>query len=112
MKVLLILLAAYALFPLTWTLYLAIMNLSAHRDKLHGFAKFNAYCVVLPIGLALDAMLNLIVCFAFLRAPEDWLLTGTLKRHIINDDGWRGKVAAWICTNLLDPFDPSGTHCK
>jgi ABC-type sugar transport system permease subunit len=112
MKIIIVLAAIYALFPLTWVLYLAIMNLSGHRNELKGFARFNAYCIVLPTGYLFDALLNLIVCAIFLRFPQDWLLTGTLKRYLNTDTGWRCAVAAWICANLLDPFDPSGAHCN
>ncbi len=111
MKIFSMLVLIYTLLMLTWVLYLAIMNLSGHRDSLRGFARFNAYCVVLPIGYLFDGALNLIVCGIFLRRPRDWLLTGTLKRYLNTDNGWRCAVAAWVCTNLLNPFDPKGTHC-
>ena len=111
MKLFFLLLAAYALPVLVWVLYLAIMNLSERREKLRGFAKFNAYFIVLPIGYLFDGFLNLVVCLIFMRKPQDWLLTGTLKRYLNTDDGWRCKVAASLCTDWLDPFDPNGTHC-
>ena len=106
-------LAVYALFVVCWVLYLAIMNIAAHRQQLHPFAKFNAYLIVLPIGYMADAALNLIACVIFQRLPRDWLLTGTLKR-IRNTEpsgSWREQLAAWICTHLLNQFDPKGTHC-
>ncbi len=105
--------AGYALLIVTWVLYLAIMNIAAHRHALHPFARFNAYLVVLPIGYLADAALNLIACSIFLRRPRDWLLTGTLQR-IRNTEppgSWREGLAAWICTHLLNQFDPKGTHC-
>lgn len=111
MSALLLAVAAYGLLVVTWVLYLAIMNLSAHRHEMGPFARFNAYCVVLPIGYLFDAALNLLVCALFLRWPRDWLLTGTLKRHINTNDGWRCSVSAWVCEHLLNPFDPKGTHC-
>lgn len=101
----------YAVFVICWILYLAIMNLSRVRRDLHPFAKFNAYVIVLPIGYVFDALLNLLVCGIFLRLPRDWLLTGTLKRMIATDDGWRCATAAWICEHLLNQFDPKGKHC-
>jgi hypothetical protein len=111
MKLLLVFGIAYIVLIFTWVLYLAIMNLSEHRASLTGVVKFHAYCIVLPVGYVFDAILNLMICLAFLRRPRDWLLTGTLKRYLNTDTGWRSAVAAWMCTNLLDPFDPSGTHC-
>lgn len=111
MSVLVYILGAYAFVVLCWVLYLAIMNLAEHFDGLHPVAKFHAYCIILPVGYAFDFALNLMVCVAFLRLPKDWLLTGTLKRTINTDDTWRSDVAAWICQNLLDTFDPKGKHC-
>ena len=104
-------LGAWTLFVLCWILYLAIMNLAEHRDRLHPVAKFHAYFVILPVGYVVDALLNLMVCAIFLRIPRDWLLTGTLKRTINNNDGWRCATAAWICEHLLNQFDPKGRHC-
>lgn len=103
--------AAWALFVLCWVLYLAIMSLAEHRDRLHPVAKFHAYFVILPVGYVVDALLNLLACVIFLRVPRDWLLTGTLKRTIATDDGWRCDVAAWVCEHLLNQFDPKGRHC-
>lgn len=103
--------ACYAIFVICWILYLAIMNLAEHRDKLHPVAKFHAYFVILPVGYVVDALLNLLVCAIFMRVPRDWLLTGTLKRTIAADDGWRCATAAWICEHLLNQFDPKGKHC-
>ena len=111
MSIVTYILGAYAFVVLCWVLYLAIMNLAEHFDSLHPVAKFNAYCIILPVGYALDFALNLAVCAAFLRRPRDWLLTGTLKRTINTDDSWRADVAAWICTHLLNQFDPKGKHC-
>jgi len=103
--------AVWILSVLCWVLYLAIMNLAEHRHALHPVAKFHAYVVILPIGYVVDAALNLLVCAIFLRRPRDWLLTGTLKRTIATDDGWRCATAAWVCEHLLNQFDPKGRHC-
>ena len=39
------------------------------------------------------------------------LVTTRLKRLHASDDGWRTALAAYVCQNLLDPFDPTGDHC-
>ena len=111
MSLLLIIPAFWALVVLCWVLYLAIMNLAEHRHALHPVAKFHAYAVILPIGYVVDALLNLMVCAIFLRRPRDWLLTGTLKRTINTDNGWRCTFSAAVCQYLLNPFDPNGKHC-
>lgn len=95
----------------TWVLYLAVMNLAANRRELTPVPKAIAYGIVLPIGYLCDAVLNLHFCVIVWRPPRDWLLTGTLKRTLNNEQGWRESTAAWICGHLLDPFDPKGTHC-
>lgn len=108
-----LILSGYAVAVVCWVLYLAIMNLSRVRQQLHPFAKFNAYCIILPIGYAFDAALNLIACALFMRIPRDWLLTGTLQRIRNTEPSgkWREKLAAWVCTHLLNQFDPKGRHC-
>lgn len=105
--------AVYALFVICWVLYLAIMNIARVRHDLHPFAKANAYLVILPIGYIADALLNLLACAIFLRRPQDWLLTGTLKRIQATEPpgSWRETVAAWVCMHLLNQFDPKGRHC-
>lgn len=111
MSIAALVIGCYAVFVICWILYLAIMNLARVRQDLHPFAKFNAYVVVLPIGYAFDVVLNLLVCAIFMRWPRDWLLTGTLKRTINTDNGWRCTFSSAVCQYLLNPFDPSGKHC-
>jgi hypothetical protein len=49
----------------------------------------------------------------FFEQPQELLLTARLKRYHgpAYAGSWRARLAAWICTHLLDPFDPSGKHC-
>lgn len=111
MSIIAYILGTYAFMVLCWVLYLAIMNLAEHFDRLHWFAKFNAYCIILPVGYAFDMILNVLMCAVFMRLPKDWLLTGTLKRMINTEAGWRVSAAGWICEHLLNPWDPKGKHC-
>lgn len=111
MSIIVTLFGTYVFIVLCWVLYLAIMNLAEHFDSLHPVAKFHAFCIILPVGYAFDFALNLLVCLVFFQQPKDWLLTGTLKRTINTDNGWRCKVSAWICQSLLNQFDPKGRHC-
>jgi hypothetical protein len=39
------------------------------------------------------------------------LVTDRLQRHHAAGDGWRYTLAAYVCDQLLDPFDPEGDHC-
>jgi len=105
---------SYLLFLVTWIFYLAVMNLAPVRHELKPIAKVNGY-ILLSIGLVLDFVLNVVVCSVlFLKYPRDILLTGRLTRYI-NDPKerpWRRQLACWVCTHLLDQFDPKGIHCK
>lgn len=104
-------LAFYGWLLLCWVLYISVMAFRAQRDNLHPLVKAHAY-VVLGIGLAFDLILTVVIgSVLFLAPPKDLTLTGRLKRHRA-EGGWRGNVAGWLCTNLLNPFtgDKEG-HC-
>lgn len=97
----------------TWIFYLAVMTLlRARKDgKLPPVALAFAYPVV-AVGLLFDFALHALVgSVLFWERPREWLLTQRLSRLIRDDDGWRGDLALWMCTTLLDAFDPDGTHC-
>ena len=96
MKILLTVLLAYATLFVSWILYLAVMNLKAHRAELGPVAKVHAYAL-LVIGLVVDLFLTAVVGSAlFLAPPRESTFTGRLKRHKL-EGGWRGAVASWIC---------------
>lgn len=104
--------ATLLLLPLVaWLYYIVIMGLKRVEDALHPYVRAFGRFILLPIGLLLDLAVNLEVCAVFLRIPRDWLLTGTLKRTINTDDGWRCTFSSAVCQYLLNPFDPSGKHC-
>lgn len=66
----------------------------------------------LAIGLAFDVAANVLVASViFLEPPREWLVTTRLSR-LEDQFGWRGDLARWVCTHLLDPLDPTGEHCK
>lgn len=103
----------YALAVTTWVLYLAIMSLYRVRHDLSWVARGHAY-PLLAVGFVFDCALNVLVgSVLFLKHPQDWLLTHRLTRYLRDPDElrWRKRLALWLCTNLLDPFDPSGDHC-
>ena len=96
-----------------WVFYLAVMSLQ--RALQNGTLSQPAKVLgtpVLVIGLILDALCNIVIMtILLLEFPQEWLVTKRLSRHI-KKPGWRCQVAYWICSNLLDTFDPSGKHCK
>lgn len=104
---------AFALVWLTWGAYVAIMYMDLKRDQLGWPAKVFGY-PWLWFGLVLDATLSIIVgTMLFLDPPREWLLTTRLKRYINTapSGSWRERLASWLCTHLLDPFDKRGDHC-
>ena len=113
MKYILTFLGIYSTLFVTWIFYLAVMNLKRHRAQLHPIAKIHAY-PLLFIGLIFDFLVNVVVgTILFLDLPQETLLTGRLKRYhrIAYENTWRAQLADWICTHLLDQFDPDGDHC-
>lgn len=95
-----------------WVFYLAVMNLQGAR-KAKTLTK-TAYALGLPIlgiGLAIDAFVNIVVLTVlFAEAPRELLVTSRLKRHYIEGNGWRKKLAIWFAIHMTDAFDPSGPH--
>lgn len=107
----LLVIGLYILLYVTWIHYLAIMNLSRNQRKLMPFAKFWAYNA-LAIGYPLDVLFNIFFgTIFFLELPKELLFTARCDRHL-NDKDWRGRNARFFCQNMLDPFDPKGTHCR
>lgn len=101
-------------FYLLWIFYLAVMSLyRAHKEKkLTLMAKVFGY-PVLAVGAIIDALINIVPCTILaLDPPKEFLTTQRLERYLSDKTGWRYKVAYFVCSQLLDTFDPSGIHCK
>ena len=107
--------AIYALATvyLLWLFYVAVMHLKRCRDA--GTLSKTALALgypVLIVGYALDVFVQIVIASVlFLDIPRDWTLTGRLKRYIAGPEGWRETVAVWMCSHLLNTFDPDGKHC-
>ncbi len=99
---------------LLWVLYLAVMNLCKARDA--GRLSKTAYILGYPLllaGLFTDFLMNMtVMTVVMMEFPKEWLVTPRVIRHKFHGTGYRKKIAEWLCKNLLDPFDPSGCHCK
>lgn len=96
-----------------WLFYLAVMNL--YRAKKANQISLVALWLGYPIlimGALLDLIVNvLLMTLIFAEWPRELLVTKRLERHVKAKQGWRSKLAYWICHNLLNAFDPSGDHC-
>lgn len=120
-------LAAFGLLLGTWLHYLAIMSLQRVRNA-GGLAPW-AYRFGVPIlvlGYLLDFLSNMVpLTVLMLEPPREWLVSARVSRHRRESSAWleacgprrwlmrwRHAVSVWACSNLLDPFDPDGCHCK
>lgn len=100
----------------TWFFYLAIMNLKRARDA--GTLSKTALRLAYPgfvVGLLLDVLSNLVLCFLMLDIPRELLVTSRLKRYVNTRRSgrihrYRRFLAVWAADMLLDDFDPSGKH--
>lgn len=97
---------------LLWILYICVMGLQRARDdgSISRVALALGY-PVLFVGLALDALVNVVVFSALmLEVPRELTVTARLTRHIEHGEGWRQKASLWFASTLLDAFDPRGIH--
>lgn len=97
-----------------WFVYIGVMGIyRAHLDgRLVGFTKWLAYPAV-AVGVLMDVAANIVLAtLIFVELPEEWLVTQRLTRYSNGTNGWRKSTAVWVCSNLLDVFDPTGKHCK
>ena len=110
-----ILLAVILYLWLFWYAYIIVMGM--YRAQLQGRLKGVVFALALPaviIGYAMDIITQYtLATLIFLDLPEsnEHLVTDRLNRYIADGTGWRATVANWVCTHLLDVFDPSGNHC-
>lgn len=96
-----------------WLFYLAVMNLyrAKKANQISKVALWLGY-PILVIGALLDLLVNvLLMTLIFCELPRELLVTKRLERHVKSKQGWRAKLAYWVCHNLLNAFDPSGDHC-
>ncbi len=110
-----ILLISFALMYALWGYYLAVMALyRAYKEEPPTIIKVLGFPIIF-IGLFLDFFVNVTILSVILcELPQELLVTKRLTRHINRtaEGTYRHKVCLWLCTNLLNPFDPSGCHCK
>lgn len=90
-----------------WTCFLAYSALKPRWKSLRWEVKLVGGLVVL-LGFAIDVLLNW-TAGLLLGVTRDMTLSQKCKRLRRDDMGWRGNVAAYICTNWLNPFDNG--HC-
>lgn len=97
-----------------WLLYVLVMGF--YRAWLAKKLTWVAIILAFPalvIGYLFDLAANWTVAVVWFRQwptrPLE-LVTDRLSRYLTRTD-WRQTHAKWICTNLLDYFDPNDKHC-
>ena len=99
-----------------WLLYVLIMGF--YRAYLANKLSKVALVLALPailVGFCFDLVANWTLATLWFR---EWpqrpleLVTDRLSRYIEQAaDDWKKEHANWVCTTLLDYFDPHDRHC-
>lgn len=110
----------------TWVLIVAymyifyvfyILAMGVYRAFLTGRLSTVAKVLLFPI-VALAILIDVAcqytiatIVFKDLPVAKEYMVTERLSRYVKDGEGWRFKIASFICENMLDIFDPSGDHC-
>lgn len=95
-----------------YCMYLAAVNLWFNRMNTKKWVGY-VFSPIVAIMLALDLIMQMtLFTLLFLDLPQELLVTQRLIRYKSwNGNNWRTKVANYLCTNVLNPFDPTKNHC-
>jgi hypothetical protein len=99
-----------------WWLYRIVMWLKKHRDtiKKKGKAWYALGYLFAFFALIFDVLYNLVYGTILQMGIGTLLFTSTLQRIRKNPKAfysWQVSTAKYICEKMLNPYDPSGTHC-
>lgn len=92
-----------------WFFFINVMTWKKYESKIPNWIKPILKLIAI-IGIVWDFLFN--ITFAtviFLELPKETMLTFRMQRILLTDDGWRFKVARFICRYLVEPWDPN--HC-
>lgn len=97
--------------------YLYILVMGIYRaylaNRLNGFLL--VLCAVpVILGAIVDVLANIFIAtLVFRKLPRQWLVTTRLKQIQDNplEHQHNKALAHYICSNMLDIFDPTGDHC-
>ena len=96
-----------------WALYVFMMGV--YRAFLTGRLKGLNLIMAAPflaVAFVLDFLMQITVfAVVFADIPRHWLVTHRLRAYLLGPDTWRKRWAESLCKHLLDPFDPTGSHC-
>lgn len=96
-------------------LYVFVMGVyRAHLRRTLKWWHYVIFCLPVLLGLIVDVVFNLtIAVVVFKDMPREWLVTTRLKRYraTLAPSHRNHRLAAWICDQNLDIFDPTDDHC-
>ena len=99
-----------------WVLYLAYCTLrvsQANRkfEMTPWPVKVFSYAALM-VGWLLDATFNIVIgTLAFVELPHELTFTDRCSRHMM-EEGWRGRIARWVCESWLNPMEEGHCHPK
>ena len=109
----LIVFAIWIFMIVFYTLYIAAINMYHDWASIATWVKVLTWPILVSM-ITVDFIANVtLFTFAFLDLPRELLVTKRLERY--RTDAYNGtrrqKVAVVICTQALNPFDPTRHHC-
>ena len=105
-----IVLYIYLSIVVFYTLYIAAINLYYDWHDLPMWLKIAA-SPIMAVMVTVDTIMNLsLFTIIFLDLPHELMVTQRLERYR-TQSGWRNHIATLICTEALNPFDPTRHHC-
>lgn len=107
------------IFLFAYLFYLGfVLSISAYRRWIAGeLNAYNKVMLLIPVVLfaCLDIVLNYSVFLITMGFPPDHCYTISARlayyRERMGVEPWKKKVADFVCEKLLNPIDPSGSHC-
>jgi ABC-type amino acid transport system permease subunit len=99
-------------FVLLWLIFVNIMWAKHNQEKIPKWMH-NPIKILAVLGIGYDVLFNWTYgCILFMQLPKKDLptLTERMKFILITDDGWRFKLAKFICNRLVEPWHPE--HCS
>lgn len=105
-------LSIWAVLLIFYLWYIASIQLYKNWSSLATWVKVCTALSVICFVIFDWLMQHSLVALIFFDWPRDTLVTQRLERYRDGDaDSWRGRVATLICTQALNPFDPTKNHC-
>jgi hypothetical protein len=101
-------LGLWALFLMYCALHASIKNGKFYITLFPWPVRSISYALLFMM-VGADAVFNLTIgSIVFLELPKSWMFTTSCSSHL-EESGWRGDLARWICNGWLNPFEEG--HC-